>query len=150
MIDLRKDESTDENDTEPETSGSEVFDFNTWYSYLSKNYTTKEDAINGLSNLLNWMIPLEVSEEDNEFNLFDYTLPEDLNEDIINYICLMSGGKFDNSVHFIQDRLEDFREIEEASEDEKLVDGEVEIVKEIREESNPNPSKTPKETLPVL
>ena len=149
-IDLSKDESTDDNDTVSETNGSDVFDFETWCSYLNKTYETREDAINGLSELLSWMNDLKVSEEDNEFNLFDYTLPDELDDGIINYICLMSGGKFDNSVQFIQDRLEDFRDGEEESEDERLEDEEVEIVKQTREENNTNPSKIPKETLTVL
>ena len=40
--------------------------------------------------------------------------------------------------------------MEEESEDEKLEYGEVEIANEIREESSTNPSKTPRESLPVL
>ena len=94
---------------------------------------------------------VEVSKEDDEFNLFEYTPPKKLDENITSYICLMRGGKFDNSVCFTQDRLEDLREGEEESEDEVLEDEEEEEAeKQTREEVVPCPSKTPKETLTIL
>ena len=108
-ISLNRDKVKKNDDVETEENGSDVYDIDVWSEYLGDNFDSADEMIDGLSLLLKSMEEVEVNEEDDESNLFAYSPPTMLDKNTTSYICLMSGGKFEISYRFIEERLEDLR-----------------------------------------